>query len=264
MRPALSTPETFAATLAGIRQIAVSTAGQALVFVLAVAGMFWAAERSPETAFGALVFYAVVALAVFAHSLFSASMYRRLVPASGKLETAVWKLTLAWILMIVIAAILATAIVLFFSLIGSSLGVVAGEPGQDVTDMTAQMRESGTFYPLFAVFLLALLGVFWFAVRMMLFAVATVARGQVHVFRTWAWTKGYVLPMMVGMIVFVVLPVSVLGYVASVLVSAAPALQTAAITAGVAILVQVPAAWVAHSYAAAVYTRIAPPPSESG
>ncbi len=164
-------------------------------------------------------------------------------------------MTLAWILIAVVAAILFTTIVLFFSLIGSSLGVVSGEAGQDITDMTAQMREGGTFYPLFALFLLTLLGVFWFVVRMMLFAPATASRGTVHVFRTWSWTKGYALSMAIGAMTFIVLPVSLLGYAASTAVGLS---QSAAISAGIVALVQLPAAWLGHAYAAAVYTRLAP------
>lgn len=264
MTPTLSIPETFAEALANVRQIAAPTAVHALAFAVAVGTMVWGAQALPETAIGTLIFYALVAIAVFAHSLFSAVMYRRLVPSESSLWISVWKLTLAWMLIIVIASILATALVLFFSLIGSSLGVVSGEAGQDITDMTAQMREGGTFYPLFALFLLALLGVFWFAVRMMLFAVATVARGAVHVFRTWSWTKGYVLPMAAGLLVFMAVPAVLLGYVASGLIDALPALQGGAIAAGVTALVQAPAAWLGHSFAASVYTRIAPARPESG
>ncbi len=264
MTPAISISETFAATLAGLRQIAGPTAGPAGLFAVSVGIMVWAAEALPETAIGTLTFYSMVAFAVLAHSLFSAAMYRRLVPSAGTLWTSVWKLTLAWMLIIVIAAILATAMVLFFSLIGSSLGVVSGEAGQDITDMTAQMRDSGTFYPLFALFLLALLGVFWFAVRMMLFAVATVGRGAVHVFRTWSWSKGHVLPMAAGMILFMIVPAIVLGYGAAGLINALPGLQSAAMAAGFAVLLQVPAAWLGHSFSAAIYARIAPAGPETG
>lgn len=262
MKPALSIPELFSATLTGVRQIAVPTAGPALVFSLAVGAMFWGAEALPETTAGSFGFYLLVVIAVLAHSLFSASMYRTLVQTTGTLWTSVWKLTLAWMLMIVIVAILATALVLFFSLIGSSLGVVSSEPGQDIIDMTAQMREGGTFYPLFGLFLLALLGVFWFAVRMMLFAAATVARGAVHVFRTWAWTKGYVLPLSVGMVALIAVPVIALGYAANGLTGLLSSLQSGAVSAVIACLIQVPAAWFGHSFAAAVYNRIAP--AESG
>jgi len=264
MRPPLSIPEIFTEALANVRKIAVPTGVHALGFALAVGVMVWGAQALPETTVGTLIFYVLVAFAVLAHSLFSAAMYRRLVPADGPLWTSVWKLTLAWMLIIVIASILATALVLFFSLIGSSLGVVSGEAGQDITDMTAQMREGGTFYPLFALFLLALLGVFWFAVRMMLFAVATVARGAVHVFRTWAWTKGYVLPLAAGLVVLIAGPAILLSYVATGLIDALPGLQGAAVAAGVSALIQAPAAWLGHSFAASVYTRIAPARPESG
>ena len=92
--------------------------------------------------------------------------------------------------MIVIAAIAFSIVVLFFSLIGASLGAGSGEPGQNITDMTDQMRENGTFWPLFVIFIATLFGLFWFAVRLMTFAAASATRGAVHVFRTWYWTKG--------------------------------------------------------------------------
>lgn len=255
MTPALSISDLSSATLTGARQIALPTLGFAAAFVAAIALMVWGAEVFPQTMAGSVGFLLVVMVAVGSHSLFSAAMYQRLVPFEGTLLNAAWKLTLAWILITVVAAILFTAIVLFFSLIGSSLGVVSGEAGQDITDMTAQMREGGTFYPLFALFLLTLLGVFWFAVRMMLFAVATASRGTVHVFRTWAWTKGYALPMAIGAMAFIVLPVSLLGYAAT---SVTGLSQGAAVSAGLVALVQLPAAWLGHAYAAAVYNRLAP------
>ncbi len=255
MTPVLSFSDLFSATIAGARQIALPTLGFAAAFVAAIALMVWGAEVFPQSTVGSIGFLLVVVAAVASHSLFSAAMYRRLVPFEGTLLNAAWKLTLAWILIAVVAAILFTAIVLFFSLIGSSLGVVSGEAGQDITDMTAQMREGGTFYPLFALFLLTLLGVFWFAVRMMLFAAATASRGTVHVFRTWSWTKGYALPMAIGAMTFIVLPVSLLSYAASSVMGLS---QNAAISAGIVALVQLPAAWLGHAYAAAIYTRLAP------
>lgn len=259
MTPVLSIPDIFLATLAGARQAAMASLAYAAAFIVAFAAMVWGAEALPESTAGSLGFLILVTAAMAAYCLFSAAIYRRLVPHTGSLATATWKLVLAWVLIFVIAAILATAIVLFFSLIGSSLGVVSGEAGQDITDMTAQMRENGTFYPLSVLFMLTLLGVFWFAVRMMLFGVATAARGAVHVFRTWAWTKGYALPMAAGAPVFVVVPVIVFGYAADGLTRALPLAENIALQAGLVAMFQVPAAWLGHAYAAAIYTRIAPP-----
>lgn len=259
MTPVLSIPEIFLATLAAARQVAMASLAYALVFIVAFAAMVWGAEALPESTAGSIGFLILVISAGAAYCLYSAVMYRHLVPRAGTLVSATWKLLLAWVLIFVIAAILATAIVLFFSLIGSSLGVVSGEAGQDITDMTAQMRENGTFYPLSALFMLTLLGVFWFGVRMMLFGIATVARGSVHVFRTWAWTKGYALPMAAGALVFAIAPVFVLGFAADALTGRLPLAENIALQAGLAAMFQVPAAWLGHGFAAAVYARIAPP-----
>ncbi len=258
MTPALSVPDLVSATLSGAQRIALPTLGFAAAFAASVALMVWGAEALPQSAAGSIGFLFVVALAVAAHSLFSAAMYRQLAPHQGTLSNAAMKLAMAWVLIIVVAAIMMTAIVLFFSLIGSSLGVVSGEAGQEITDMTAQMREGGTFYPLLAIFFLTLLGVFWFAVRMMLFAAATASRGSVHVFRTWSWTKGHALPMAMGAVLFIVLPIILLGYVGAVATGLLGVSENAAISTGIFALMQVPAAWIAHAFAAAVYTRVAP------
>lgn len=263
MTPGLTVSDLFTDTLTGVGKVAVPTLGFAATFVAAIALMVWSAEAFPQTSIGSVGFLLVVAFAFAAHCTFSAAMYRRLVRSDGTLLNAAGKLALAWILIVVIAAILSTAIILFFSLIGSSLGVVSGAPGQDITDMTAQMREGGTFYPLFALFLLTLMGVFWFAVRMLLFAAATASRGSVHVFRTWSWTKGHALPMMIGAIAFIVLPVSVCAYAASVIIGAAGLSESAELSTGLIALAQVPAAWIAHAFAASVYSRLAPPAGEN-
>ena len=263
MTPVLSIPEVFLATLAGARQVVISTLAYAVAFIVAFAAMVWGAEALPDSMAGSLGFLILVIGAMAAYCLFSAAIYRRLVPHTGSLATATWKLVLAWVLIFVVAAILATAIVLFFSLIGSSLGVVSGEAGQDITDMTAQMRENGTFYPLSVLFMLTLLGVFWFGVRMMLFGVATAARGAVHVFRTWAWTKGHAVPMAAGALIFVVVPVIACGYAADGLTRALSLAESIVLQAGLAAMFQVPAAWLGHAYVAAIYMRIAPPDSAS-
>ncbi|MEM9180671.1 MAG: hypothetical protein AAGA89_13210, partial [Pseudomonadota bacterium] len=161
-----------------------------VLFVIASGGLVWSAGILPEGGMGFLLFTALVFCALYAHNLFSASMYRAVLSTEAGLLNGAWKLTLAWLLVMVIASIAGTIIVLFFSLIGSSLGVAAGEEGREITDMTEQMRAGGTFWPLFALFLASLVGLFWFAVRLMLFAAASALRGQVHVFRTWYWTKG--------------------------------------------------------------------------
>ena len=53
-----------------------------------------------------------------------------------------------------------------------------------------------------------------------------------------------------------------LGYAANGLTSLLPSPQSGAVSAVIACLIQVPAAWLGHSFAAAVYNRIAP--AESG
>ncbi|MEL6666331.1 MAG: hypothetical protein AAFQ24_09355 [Pseudomonadota bacterium] len=234
----------------------------ALLFTAALGGLIWAANVLPDGGTGFIAFSALAFATLFAHSLYSVSMYHAVLPAnSGKLHAA-WKLSLAWILIIVIAAIAASMITLFFALIGASLGVGSSDDVENISDMTAQMREGGTFWPLFALFLITLFGIFWFAVRIMTFAAATASRGRVHVLRTWYWTKGHFRRLGPLMLLFVAVPVVALTYLGTALSAALIVEPTTPISAGVStaitMFVLLPSAWLGHGFAAAVFELIAP------
>lgn len=260
MAEPLSLQSLFSDSLKKTAQIIAPSFPFALLFVCASGGLVWAAGALPQGTAASSLFVGLVFATVFAHSLFSAAMYRSVLPSAGRLLRSAWVLTLAWLLMLVIVAIGATMIVLFFSLIGSSLGVVSGEAGQEITDMTAQMRASGTFWPLFTLFALTLLGVFWFAVRMMLFAGATVTRCQIHVFRTWYWTKGYFRALAPVMLALILLPLVAFSSLASLIVDlvfGAPEtpLETGLSTAFVTFIL-LPSAWLGHGFAASALEQL--------
>ncbi len=246
------------------RRMVVPSLPCAGLFILALGALVWSAGALPEGGAGFMAFCAIAFATLFAHSLFSVSMYHAVLEHETGLMSAAWKLTLAWLLMIVIMSIGASIIILFFSLIGSSLGVVSGESSENITDMTAQMREGGTFWPLFAVFIATLFGVYWFLTRIMTFAAGSATRGAVHVLRTWSWTKGHfsVLgPMMAILIVAPLIAGSfVVNLVATSLVGTAS--PSAAVSAGLtmlAMLILLPTAWLGHGFAASAYARVAPP-----
>jgi len=234
----------------------------AALFVAAAGVLVWAAGALPDGGAGFALFSALTIAALFAHALFSAAMYRvTLNPAQGLLHSA-WKLTLAWMLVMIVASIGVVIILLFFSLIGASLGVVSGEAGQEITDMTSQMRAGGTFWPLFAVFVMTLFGLFWFAVRMMLFAGATVIRSQVHVFRSWSWTKGHFRILAPLTIVFFILPVTLLTAaahsVSGAIIGAADTPVKVGLSAGLSAFILLPSAWLGHGFAASALARLLP------
>jgi len=234
----------------------------AALFVVAAGILVWAAGALPDGSASFAFFSALTFAALFAHALFSAAMYRAtLSPARGLLHSA-WKLTLAWMLVMIVASIGAVMILLFFSLIGASLGVVSGEAGQEITDMTAQMRAGGTFWPLFAVLVMTLFGLFWFAVRMMLFAGATVIRSQVHVFRSWSWTKGYFRILAPLMIVLIIVPVTLLTAaahgVSDAVIGVADTPVKAGLSAALSVLILLPSAWLGHGFAVSALARLLP------
>lgn len=253
-------------SIARTRRLIVPSLPFALLFAAMMGVLVWGAGALPDGGAGFLGFVVLTFAALLAHSLFSVSMYQAALPiGAGRLNRAI-KLSMAWLLMIVVASIGAAIIVLFFALIGASLGVASGETGQEITDMTAQMREAGTFWPLFAVFVLTLLGVFWFAVRMVLFAAATSARNQVHVFRTWYWTKGHFKTLAPLMVLFVILPLLICGFVASALMPLSAGGAVTPLTMGASTtlftVMLTPSAWLGHGYAAAAYTALAPEDGE--
>ena len=262
MHAALSLRPLILDSLARTRQLIAPSLPFAALFVGVTTLLFWGAGALPGGGAGFIVFVSLTGFWLFSHSLFSVSMYQAVLPPDRGMLSTAWKLSLAWLLIIVIAAIGATMIILFFSLIGASLGVVSGETGQEITDMTQQMHANGTFWPLFAIFILTLFGVFWFAVRMMLFAAATSARGTVHVFRTWFWTKGAFSTLAPAMVALVAVPVMGLSYIGLIITNAAlgppeTSLETG-FYAGLLMLISVPGAWLGHGFAAAAFAALAP------
>lgn len=252
----------FKDSLSRTARLIVPTAPFALLFVAATGILIWAAAALPDSGLGFALFAGLTVAALFAHSLFSAAMYRVTLAPAGGLMHGAWKLTLAWLLIMVVASIGATMIVLFFSLIGASLGVVSGEAGQEITDMTAQMHEGGTFWPLFALFVMTLFGVFWFAVRMMLFAGATVIRSQVHVFRSWSWTKGHFLVLAPLTLILLIAPFAALSFAAAnltdfIIGTAETPLQAGA-TAIIMALLLLPSAWLGHGVVSSVLAQLMP------
>lgn len=262
MAPPISFHEILTDTIERAPRLIAPSAAFAALFVASVGGLIWGAATLPDGGTGFLVFSALFFVTLYVHSLFSASMYHAVLPTETGLLESAWKLSLAWILVIVIAAIAGSIIVLFFSLIGASLGAGAGEPGQNITDMTAQMRENGTFWPLFVVFIATLFGLFWFAVRLITFAAASATRGAVHVFRTWYWTKGVFSTLGPAVLLFVLGPMIVGLWLAtgisSALLTGTGSATEQVLAALIGAVCQLPAAYLGHGFVASVFERLAP------
>lgn len=252
----------FRESLRRARTLIIPSLPYAAIFVVASAILIWAANTLPDGGSGFAAFSALTFLTLFAHSLFSVAMYHAVLPAKTRKLMAAWKLTLAWILVFVILAIGASMITLFFALIGASLGVGTSDDVGNIADMTEQMREGGTFWPVFLLFLATLFGVFWFITRLMTFAAATASRGTVHVLRTWYWTKGkfrILGPLLLG---FVVVPFVALTYlgglVGEAVFSAEPTPLEAAMATALGVIILLPSAWLGHGLAATVFEHLAP------
>ncbi len=128
--------------------------------------------------------------------------------------------------------------------------------------MTQQMREGGTFWPVFVLFLATLFGVFWFITRLITFAAATASRGTVHVLRTWYWTKGRFQVLGPLLLVLIALPLVALSYlstwVGNAVFSAEPSPIEAALSAMLGLIILLPSAWLGHGFAATAFDHLAP------
>lgn len=234
----------------------------AVLFLGLWTGLVFVAAQPTDGAGVNAAFFALAGLTLFGHSLFSASLYRAVLPFRTGLVQAAWKLTLAWVLITVVMAVALSIWALFFGLIGASLGLVAGtEPVGEAADMTSLLQQSGTFWPLFLIFVASFGWLFWFVTRLMTFAAATSARGQVHVFRTWGWTKGQFRVIGPALLLLVAIPAGLGGAAALGLsglafgLAATPLQQ--ALQSGLLLIGLMPAAWLGHGLAVSVYNSVA-------
>ncbi len=242
------------------------------LFAFASGYLAWSAQVLPDTPLGTTVFALIAFVGLYTHCLFSIAMYRTLIPTSSGIYITGWKLSLAWLLLITATAVILSILVLFFALIPTALGTVmqAGiEPLSQETLQDVGPREllGPVFWPTFGLFLLALFGLFWFATRMMTFAAATSANGTVHVFRTWAWTKGHFKVTGPALFLLIAIPVVASSWIAILISNAIFGLQPSPIEAGfsaaLTMLVLAPAAWLGHSLAANVFLQIRPEPVDA-
>ncbi len=230
----------------------------AILFAFAVGYLVWAAEVLPESGLGYGLFAAFAFAVLYAHSLFSASMYRVILPRQGTLRASAWQLLLAWLLLITATAIILFILSLFFSLFSVILIAISGyDPTEgDPTDVTGSleaMRESGAIWLLYALLATALVGLCWYAIRVMTFAAATTSRAKVHVFRTWGFTKGHLKLLAPAMLILIVLPIGLLGGVVSLLPAATETSLARGFSASLQTLILLPSAWIGHGFAAEVY-----------
>lgn len=136
------------------------------------------------------LYLAMLLVSAFIYCLYSLHLFAQLLEVPKISSRAAWKLVNATLLFTFLTAMFLAILILFFTMVGASIGIVSGVGDPAATDdIVAQMRSGGTFWPVFALFLAAIASVFWFVSRLFLFSVATAATGAIHIFRTWPWTK---------------------------------------------------------------------------
>lgn len=261
----LSLPDLIKDSFEGAARMAVPSLPYLLLFAFTSGWLAWSVHILPDDGSGTTIFALIAFVALYVHCLFSVSMYRVLLPIKGSPFAAAWKLSLAWLLIITVVAIILSMLVLFFALIPTALGVVMQQGVEPITaetiaDTSPRELLGPVFWPTFLLFLMSIAGLFWFAARVMTFAAATSSKGAIHVFRTWPWTKGLFKTTGPAMFLLIAVPVAASTWAAHLITSALfgaelTALQ-AAMSGAISMVILGPAAWLGHGLAANVFLSI--------
>jgi len=207
--------------------------------------------------------------------LWSAGMYRiglRRGKGYRSFLKDVTRLSVGNLLMYFAAGMILFFIILFVGLFSMVLAATSGaDPsagdGTDITDTMQALRASGMIWLLYSLLATTAIGIGWFALRLLTFGAATVAKKKILVFQTWPWTKRATTQLAGAAIVLQVLPFIVLFGVAEVIcgiVGLPTFLQPdesfgqsgLALSVGLHLVLLAPFWIVGHSFAISVYKQL--------
>ncbi len=188
------------------------TVGLLPLLALAIVAIFiaeYVTTRALSPSVSAIIVLIIEFIGVAAVSVIA---YRRGLGVGGTrgLFPVTLTLCLAHLLVAVLFGILGT---LLFVLLALFAGILIGA---DDVDLTVSLTSAEDLYALVstvsppvqiilgALLVLALAAVIWMLMRLVLFGIATAVHERVMIFRTWGWTKGHALRILVFGVVFVV------------------------------------------------------------
>ncbi len=212
--------------------------------------------------------YIASALMIGVSCAWGAAIYRQLLaPKTGNsLAKDTGKLILANLLVFMAFVIVAFIAMLFLVIVSGILVVASGyDPSAaDPSDISGSMdalRRSGAVWLLYGLIAVVAGVLVWFALRLVLYGAATIARGRVLVFQSWSLSKGAVVRIALLAGVFVAIPAAALmlahlNHVPAVLWLAVPggSVSLQGVLLGVAL--NAAAFLFGHSFAAALYRRL--------
>lgn len=291
MTDQLSFVQIFRETIAGARRVVVPSLPWLFLFAFAAGYRDWSGVAMPDTQAFLLLDLLILLGVIYAGCLFSAVMYKQLLPeATWPLRALALRLGLANLSLYMATIIIVFILALFLSIFsGVMVGLSDYDPSNtdptDITQSLAALYESGAIWPLYILLFAAIAGLCWFAVRMILFGAGTAVQGQVIVFQSWGWTKTHVakitgLVFVLQVAVFIVFFVcaewltQAIGYPSTTVITLTQestlsldfgdpddvgisALQYGIGTA-IRVLILAPFWWLGHALAAALYKRLAP------
>lgn len=262
MMSALKTMPLIRESLSDAQRMILPSLPWAGLFVSAWVLTHWFFIEVPDGGAWTLMFLLAAFATLYAHALFSHAMYASVLEhASGRLRSA-WKLSLAWLLIFLVMGFVLSGFAMFYTVVATSLSIVLDLELNTPDDVRAQVMQDPVITLFFLTIFPGLIWIFWFITRLMTFAAATCSRAKIHVFRTWAWTKGHFKVLGPTLFVLVLLPIGigvVLGtFIGPLLIPDTLSEAWArAIGSGLIMILSVPPAWLGHALAANVYKSLA-------
>jgi len=284
----LSFGSVFKESLTGARAVIVPSLPWLMLFAFVAGYRAWLSAGLVGSQANFAIDVGLLLCTLYAGCLFSAVIYKRLLPEAGsKLRSAALRLTLANLLLYMAVLIILFILALFLSIFSAVMvGLTDYDPSKadpsEVASSLAALQESGTIWPLYVLLGASIVGMVWFALRMIVFGAATVAAGKVTVFQSWPWTKRHVLTILGPAIVLQVVVFAVLFVAGEALTKALGVPSTFMLTferestlsfefgevertldqigIGTAIrtLMLAPFWWLGHALAVVLYRRLAP------
>ncbi len=220
-------------------------------------------------------------VALVAGVLLSARLYQLALPeADRSLPQVAQRLILSNLLVYIAFGIVLFLLGLFFSITAGILIAVSGyDPSEagdpaDVTTSIVALSSSGAGVVIYLLLAVALAGLIYLSLRLVLYGAATAAEGRPLVFETWGWTRGAVRSLFVVALATHLAPYLAAFVVNSLIATAfglpsafdfATAVEqpitdpaTAFVWAVIGTLIASPGIILGHGMAAAAYRRLAP------
>ena len=247
-------------TLSDATRMIVPSLTWAALFIALWGATHWFVIELPDGGVWTLLFLVAAFATLYAHALFSHAMYASVLDHEEGRWRSAWKLSLAWLLVFFAVGFVLAGFAMFYTVVATSLSIVLDLELNTPDDVREQVMRDPVITLFFLTIFPGLIWIFWFVTRLMTFAAATCSRAQIHVFRTWPWTKGHFKVLGPCLLILVFVPIGVATALAVLACQLLPATlddaAARALRSGLIMAFCTPPAWLGHAVAANVYKAL--------